>query len=136
MLVGLRRLFVIGIVASVAFVLALIRFEDAPANDCLGTAPVDASYSLIFSAPPSRDAVDYRVRVTRDGAPVVGARVCMNVAMGGMSAMGQINRAREVSPGTYEARASWQMGGPFEGTALVKEPGKSAVNIPIVFNVL
>ncbi|MGH3850954.1 MAG: hypothetical protein ACRDRT_14870 [Pseudonocardiaceae bacterium] len=135
MLTGLRRLFIIAILASVAFVLALIRFQNAPANDCLGSATTDDSYALIFVTPPSRDTVDYKVRVTRDGSPVAGARVCMNVAMGGMSAMGLINRAREVTPGIYEARAAWQMGGLFEGKVLVKESGKGAVAVPISFNV-
>lgn len=135
MLTGMRRLLLIAVVAAFAFGAALVRFRDAPANDCLGTGRRDPSYKIRITEPILIDTLRYRLEVTHNQTPVTGARVCVNVAMGGMSAMGVINRAREISPGLYELRSRWQMAGPYLGATLVKEPGQAPVSVDLSFDV-
>jgi hypothetical protein len=133
---GVKRLVLTAVVAALAFGAALVRYRDAPANDCLAETASNPAYRAQLAAPVKLDDARYRVLITRHGQPVTGARVCLNTFMTGMSAMGVIHRARaEVAPGVYELVARFAMAGPWEGIALVKEPGRPAVAVSLTFEV-
>ncbi len=95
----------------------------------------DPSYSVKLVEAPTVNDIIYHVTVSRDGAPVRGATVCVRANMGGaggMSGMGTNNVAKEVAPGRYELALMFQMGGFWQGRIVVLEKGKPAVATPLV----
>jgi hypothetical protein len=85
---------------------------------------------------PRTDLSLYRVRLTRQGAPVTGARLCLNTYMLGMSAMAATDIGNEVAPGTYELRLNFEMGDKWAGQVLVAERGKPLVAVPLELDVI
>ncbi len=132
---GIWRLGVVAAGAAASFALAITRFSDAAEKGCAQRVPEDPSYSVTFLDPPQIDVVRYRVEVTRAGQPVMGAEVCVNAYMQGMSAMATTDTGREVSPGTYEVSLSFEMGGDWRGRLLVTEPGRPTVGVPLSLHV-
>ncbi len=108
--------------------------DDARAG-CVSSAPIDSSYEAELLGEVQTSLIDYRIEVTRDGEPVAGAIVCLDVAMVGMSAMGMGGIAEEIVPGIYETSIIFEMSGEWSGTILVSEPGESPVSIPVRFEV-
>jgi len=97
----------------------------------------DPAYEVRFEEQPTLNQRVYHLLVSHDGVPVSGAQVCMRANMGGtgnMSGMGVSNLASEVGPGRYELGVTLQMAGPWRGVAIVTEPNKRAVNVPLAFN--
>jgi hypothetical protein len=135
---GIWRLTIVTGVALAAFVLALVNFKQVPAKECQMEAVSDSSYSVEFVTPFSVEPTTQTLRVTRSGAPVTGAQVCMRADMGGigrMSGMGVSDVARETEPGVYDVPVRFEMGGHWDGTVIVARPGSKAVRIPVPIEV-
>lgn len=131
----MKRLAVLVVIALVGFVAAFVAFRDDARRGCLMEAARDPSYAAEFEEPPRMDVKTQVLRVSRDGSPVTGAHVCLNVDMVGMSAMGVGDEAREISPGRYEVSVNFAMAGPWQGTVLIEEDGSPAVEVPVMFDV-
>ncbi len=132
----MKRLAVVVVVALVGFGAAFVAFGDAARRGCVVEAPRDPSYSAELEEPVRMGETTHVLRVSRDGRPVSGARVCLTVDMVGMSAMGVGDEAREVAPGRYEVSLHFAMPGPWKGTVLVEEQGASQeVSVPLTFEV-
>lgn len=127
----LWRLGLIVTLAVAAFAVAVGRFNTAAAKSCAQRVPVDRSYQVRWDQEPRTDNSAYQITVTRSGDPVSGARVCLNAYMLGMSAMAVTDVGREVAPGTYELRLTFEMGDAWAGQVLVSEPGKPTVSVPL-----
>lgn len=148
---GIRRLGLLVIVTTAAFVLAVGRFESAARDGCAQRAGVDRSYRVELTAVTAagmagratgmdegarggRDMGDmagpspttYRLRVARDGRPVAGARVCIAAYLRGMSAMAAVGHATETTPGTYVVTVDYPMGGEWTARVVVDERGRPA----------
>jgi len=135
---GIWRLLFVSALAVLAFVIALVNFKQVPARECQMDAVTDASYAVEFLTPFSVDPTTHTVRVTRDGAPVTGAQVCMRADMGGvgrMSGMGISNVAQEREPGVYDVPVRFEMGGHWNGTVIVTHGPRKPVEIPIPIEV-
>ncbi len=130
------RLGLVAMVALAAFVVAIDRFNTAAANNCAQRAPVDRSYRVEWDQQPRTDVSGYQIKVTRSGEPVTDARVCLTSYMLGMSAMAVADVGREVAPGVYEMRLTFEMGHEWAGQVLVMEPGRPMVSIPLHLNVI
>ena len=135
---GIWRLLLVSALAVLAFVVALVNFKQVPARECQMDAVTDASYAVEFLTPFSVDPTTHTLRVTRDGAPVTGAQVCMRADMGGMgrmSGMGISNVAQETEPGIYDVPVRFEMGGYWNGTVIVTHGPRKPVEIPIPIEV-
>lgn len=129
------RLGVLALVAVVAFAVAIVRFDDAAETGCAQRAREDPSYEARLLDEPQMDVLTYRVAITREGAEVEGADVCLSAYMQGMSAMATTGAGREVEPGIYELELTFEMGGRWSGRVLVAEGGQSAAAIPLTLEV-
>ena len=135
---GIWRLLLVSALAVVAFVIALVNFKQVPARECQMDAVTDVSYAVEFLTPFSVDPTTHTLRITRDGAPVTGAQVCMRADMGGMgrmSGMGISNVAQETEPGVYDVPVRFEMGGHWNGTVIVTHGPRKPVEIPIPIEV-
>jgi hypothetical protein len=133
---GILRLAIVSGIAVLAFVVALVNFKQVPAKECQMDSVGDSSYAVEFLTPPSVEPTTQTIRVTRDGAPVTGAQVCLRADMGGigrMSGMGVSDVARERAPGEYDVPVRFEMGGHWDGSVIVaRGPGKPVkVAVPI-----
>lgn len=102
----------------------------AASKGCPKQAANDSSYSSRFEGAVSMDDSRHVLRVTRDGKPVSGARVCVNTAMVGMKSMHYTASGRELAPGKYEVGVKFGMQGEYRGNVVTKEAGKE-VSIPV-----
>lgn len=135
---GIWRLTLVSGVAVLAFVIALVNFKQVPAEECQMDAIPDPSYAVEFLTPFTVDPATHSLRVTRDGAPVTGAQVCMRADMGGMgrmSGMGVSDVARETVPGVYEVPVRFEMGGFWNGTVIVTNGPRKPVVISVPIEV-
>ena len=135
---GIWRLTIVSVLAVVAFVIALVNFKVVPAKECQMDAERDPSYQVEFLTPFSVDPTTHTLRITRDGAPVTGAQVCMRAdmgGMGGMSGMGISDVARETEPGQYDVPVRFEMGGFWNGTVIVDTGTRKPVTIPVPIEV-
>lgn len=131
----LRRLMVLAGLAIVAFVAALMTFgEDAEAG-CVIEAEEDPAYQVQLDDQLSVGRNRYRLSITRDGALVTGARVCLTASMEDRSAVSVSAEAAGVEPGVYEVTIDLDMTGAWEGTVVVRESGRPAVSVPVSFEV-
>lgn len=135
---GIWRLTLVSLLAVIAFGVALVNFREVPARECQMDAVRDPSFQVEFLTPFSVDPTTHLLRVTRDGAPVTGAQVCVRAdmgGMGGMSGMGISDVAREIAPGQYEAPIRFEMGGFWNGTVIVDTATREPVMIPVPIEV-
>lgn len=132
---GIRRLLLVTVLALVGFVAALLRFGQAAEQGCIAQAKPHPAYEVELVEPIEFTQTTYELVVLRNGRPVTGARVCLDAAMRGMSAMGLNDEAEEVAPGRYELYLPFQMPGPWEASVLVEEPGAATVVLPLSFHV-
>ena len=135
---GVWRLAVVSALAVIAFVVALVNFKAVPAKECQMDAVNDSSFQVELLTPPSVEATTQTIRVTRDGAPVPGAQVCMRAdmgGMGGMSGMGVSDVARERAPGEYDVPVRFEMSGFWNGTVIVDTGTRKPVTIPLPIKV-
>lgn len=131
----LRRLIALAGLAIVAFVAALVTFgEDAEAA-CAVSAGMDPSYDVQMQDEPVTGQRVYRLSITRSGARVAGARVCIRADLEGMSAMGVSAEAVELQPGIYQFSVDFEMAGPWEGTVVVDEGHRPPVGVPLSIDV-
>ncbi len=135
---GIWRLSIVSALAVLAFALALVNFKQVPVKECQMDAVSDSSYAVEFVNPLSVDPTTQTLRVTRNGAPVTGAQVCMRADMGGMgrmSGMGVSDVATEGTPGRYEVPVRFEMGGHWDGTVIVTRGTARPVRIPLPIEV-
>lgn len=132
---GIRRVLAVTAVTLVAFVVAVAVLQDDARAGCATSGDPDPSYQAELLSDVETSGTDYRFEITRDGEPVKGAAVCLDVAMMGMTAMGMGDTAEEVAPGIYETSIIFEMAGDWSGTVLVSEQGESPVGIPVEFEV-
>jgi len=119
-------------------VVALVSFKEVPAKECQMDAVADPSFAVEFVNPLSVEPTTQTLRITRNGAPVTGAQVCLRADMGGigrMSGMGVSDVAREAAPGEYDVPVRFEMGGRWDGTVIVARPGAKPVRIPVPIEV-
>lgn len=148
-------LIVVG-VAVVAFVIALVAFRggdsDSSSEDVVAGSPTagaqgtsacaggkpDAAYAVTMDSdpnPPKAEGTTFHLTVRHDGKAVTGATVCMTADMTEMHHEGINNVAKEASGGRYDTRLKFGMRGPYAGSVIITEPGKSAVSVPVNFQV-
>ncbi|MGI9022018.1 MAG: FixH family protein [Acidimicrobiales bacterium] len=132
------RLLVVFVIGVAAFAVAITRLNQPPFSACQQTPPTDPSYSATLVEDPSVTLTRYHFRISKDGAPVSGARVCMRADMGGaggMSGMGLAEVAVEVGPGNYEVPVRFVMGGFWRGSVVIEPPTGQVVGVPIQLDV-
>ncbi|MBW3646034.1 MAG: FixH family protein [Actinobacteria bacterium] len=132
---GIRRLLVVTVLALVGFAAALVRFSQAAEEGCIAEPLPNPAYEVELVGPIEFTKTNYELTISREGEPVTGARVCLDAAMGGMSAMSLNDEAEEVAPGRYELYLPFQMPGPWDASVLVDEPGRERVALPLSFDV-
>ncbi len=132
---GIRRIVAVAVVAVVAFGIAIVNLGDDARRGCVAAAPQDPAYEVGVVGQVQVNRTDYDLAVTRSGAPVTGAKVCISVAMGTMRGMVASSNAKETAPGTYRIRVVLPMSGSWQGSILVTERGKPPVSVPLTFNV-
>ncbi len=133
------RLGVVALLAAAAFAFAIASFETVPAEECQMDGVEDGAYRVSFVQPPTVDLTRHEITVTRAGAPVSRAQVCMRADMGGpgrMSGMGVSDEAKEISPGRYEVPVRFMMSGHWRANVIVKERArKEAVRVSLPLRV-
>lgn len=132
------RLSIVGVFGVVAFLVAINKLNQPPFSACQQIPPRDQTFSANIVEDPTVTLTRYHLRVSQDGRPVTGARVCMRADMGGaggMSGMGLNQVATEVGPGNYEVPVRFVMGGFWRGTVVIEPRNKNAVGVPIQLNV-
>lgn len=85
--------------------------------------------------PLSLERTRFRIRVTRGGARVTGAQVCLIADMPGIAMPAVPAQATQTSPGSYEASVRFPIGGDWDGVVLVGDPGEPLMVKPISFDV-
>lgn len=110
--------------------------DDEQANEtaCPPGAATDTSYSSTFEAPVNTDETEHVLRVTKNGRPVSGARVCVDTAMVGMTEMHYSAEGDELDRGRYEVPFQFEMEGEYRGN-LVAEKGGKEISIPLAVTV-
>ncbi|HEX2027507.1 MAG TPA: FixH family protein [Nitriliruptorales bacterium] len=99
---------------------------------CAARTVRDDAYRVTVDSdpqPPRAEGTTFRLRVTRDGQPVEGARVCFLADMTEMSHRGVNEEAVEVGPGVYQVETSFVMRGGWSGRVKVIEQGQPAVAV-------
>jgi len=130
----MKRVAALAVIGVIGFLLALWRFGDAAAAHCQGTGQRDTTYS-VEAGRLRMEQIAHVLTVTRDGAPLTGARVCFNAEMKGMPAMAVSDEGREVAPGRYEVSVTLGMRGDWTSVVLVEHDGRPRVAVPLDFRV-
>jgi hypothetical protein len=128
---------VVAAVAVLGFGGAVVALADDARAGCVTTSPEDPAYQAQLLGPMRSQEAEHEVEITRDGRPVVGAKVCTKVYMVGMEAMGSSDgKAVEVSPGVYRLTIVFPMGGAWQGALLVTQRGQARISVPLRFDVV
>lgn len=104
---------------------------------CKAASQTDPAYSLQLQTtpnPPTAAGTLFSLAISRDGKPVTGAKVCLAADMSTMPSMEIASSAAEKSAGNYQLQLKLPMRGPWEGNAIVVQPGQPAVRVPVSFN--
>lgn len=104
------------------------------ADGCPTNAAADPAYKIAVG-PVRPDSKEVTLDVTRDGAPVTRATVCIEAAMSGMAHGGLREKAKELPGGGYQFGLAGGMQGNWSGTASIAEPGRPAAAVPLAFDV-
>lgn len=104
--------------------------QTAQGKGCPPATGKAGSYSGRFEGQVSMDQSEHVLRVTRDGRPVSGAKVCVNTAMAGMRSMHYTASGKELGPGRYGVRIKFGMAGTYRGS-LVTGKGGGEASIPL-----
>jgi hypothetical protein len=108
------------------------------AGSCGQGTPAGANYSVDVLAapdPPRPEGTTFSITPRRDGTPVTGAKVCLIADMPDMEHPALNAATRETSPGRYETRIQFGMGGTWKTAVTVAEPDKPVVSLPITIQV-
>ncbi len=103
-------------------------------NRICGQGSPDPAYNVTVASdpdPPRAEGTTFLLTVRRDGKPVTGAKVCMDVDMPDMQHPGVSIVTTEASPGRYGASVRFSMVGAWTGSITVAEPEKAAVSAPM-----
>lgn len=103
-------------------------------NRICGQGSQDPAYNVTVASdpdPPRAEGTTFLLTVRRDGKPVTGAKVCMDVDMPDMQHPGVSIVTTEASPGRYGASVRFSMVGAWTGSITVAEPEKAAVSAPM-----
>ncbi len=140
---------VVAGIAVVAFVVAFLLFRDTGSEDsgtvasgsqgaaCAQAKP-DPAYAVAMTSdptPPRAEQTVFHLSIRHDGKPVTGAKVCMTADMSEMHHEGINGAAKESAAGTYDATLKFGMRGAYAASVVVTEKGRSAVSVPITFQV-
>ena len=132
----MTRLVLVSVVAAVAsFAAVIVLSSRSVVASCLPDAPTEPAYTARFLGDVSMDQATHVVAVQHDGAPLIGARVCVYATKVGMSGLAFSDRATVVGPGRYAVRMQFSIGGAWQASVAVDPPHGSAVLIPVNFNV-
>ena len=99
-----------------------------------GRGKRDPAYDVTVESepdPPRAEGTTFLLSVRRDGEPVTGAKVCMDLDMPDMQHPGVSIVTTEDSPGRYGARLRFSMVGAWTGSITIAEPEKAAVSAPM-----
>ncbi|HET9441773.1 MAG TPA: FixH family protein [Acidimicrobiales bacterium] len=132
------RLWRLGLAAALGvgtFVAAVDHFDEAAREGCVQRADGDDRYEVRVGGGAGTDVTRYRLAVSRDGRPVVGASVCVAASMDGMAAMAVTGEGREVAPGSYEVPLHLGMEGRWTARVVVTERGGREVAVPVILSV-
>lgn len=133
---GIRRVLVVGALALVGFAVAIVALGDDARRGCVVDAPRDPSYQAQILGRMEMASTEQEIALTREGTPVVGAKVCTRVSMVGMEAMGSSDsKAQETAPGVYRVAIIFEMTGGWEGNILVVEKDRPPISVPLRFDV-
>ena len=131
----------VTVLALAAFAVAIVALGDDARRGCVVDAPPDPSYRARLlteresEIPMSK--TEHEIEVSREGAPVAGAKVCARVFMVGMEAMGfSDSAAEETAPGVYRVSIVFAMTGGWTGNILIEEPGKAPASVTVDFEVV
>lgn len=144
-----NRIVVLVVVAVVAFGGAYLLFRDDGSSSedaqvqtgggnsggCAANAAADTSYEVKLEEQPKVEAKTVTFALAHNGKAVNDAKVCLDVAMTGMSHPPARGGAKPISGGRYQVETKFAMRGPWAGSVTVTEPGKSAISVPISFDV-
>lgn len=130
----------VTVLALVAFGVAIVALGDDARRGCVVDAPFDPAYRARLLTPGGSEIpmaeTEHEVELTRDGAPVTGAKVCARVFMVGMEAMGSSDSAaEETAPGVYRVTILFAMTGGWTGNILIEEQGQAPASVTIDFEV-
>lgn len=130
----MKRLAALVVVALAGFVFAVAAFSSPQREGCPLDGAKDDAHSGRFEGPVRIDQTEHVLRVTQDGRPVTGAKVCINTEMVGMSGMGYTAKGRELAPGRYQVRFQFGMAGDYRANVVTRDSG-GEVSIPLTFKV-
>jgi len=108
--------------------------QTAQGKGCPPATGKAGSYSGRFEGQVSMDQSEHVLRVTRDGRPVSGAKVCVNTAMVGMRSMHYTASGKELGPGRYRVPIRFGMAGTYRGS-LVTGKGGGGASVPLTVKV-
>jgi hypothetical protein len=129
-----KRLAAVVVIAFAGFAAALMVFNSPERKGCPLDGNKDSSYSGRFEGTVTKEQTRHVLRVTRNGQPVSGARVCVNTEMVGISGMGYSAEGRERAPGRYQVGFRFEMAGKYR-TNVITEKGSDEVSIPLLVKV-
>jgi len=130
----MKRLSAVVLVALIGFAAAIVVFGSPQRRGCPLRADEDPSYAAAFEGAVSVDETAHTLRISQDGRPLTGAKVCVNTEMVGMSAMGYSAKAQERAPGRYQVGFRFGMAGNYR-TNLIAKKGSGEVSIPMIVKV-
>lgn len=130
------RLALVAVVAVIGSVAAILLLSGRGIEaSCLPDAPNDPAYTARFIGDINMDQATHVVAVQHDGAPLMGAHVCVYATKVGMSGLAVSDRATVVGPGRYAVRLQFPMGGTWQAEVAIDPARGSAVLIPVRFSV-
>lgn len=113
-----------------------MALADDARRGCVVNAPSDPAYEARLLAEANLENTRNEIEITRDGQPVIGAKVCAVVFMSGMEAMGSSDdAAEETAPGIYLVSFVFLMSGGWVGEILVAEAGRAPASVRVEFDV-
>lgn len=130
----MKRLAAVVAIALAGFGAAIVVFSSPQRRGCPLRATADSSYTGGFDGPVSVQESTHVLKVSRNGRPLTGAKVCINTEMVGMSGMGYSAEASERAPGRYEVGFRFGMAGDYR-TNLIARTGSGEISIPLLVKV-
>lgn len=128
------RLAVLMVGAMIASVVAIRSFPPPPKPICPASAPGNPTY-LASLEPGARVGVhDYGVSLFRQGRPIAGFQVCLNVVMDGMPDM-QVTAQPLRFENPQQLRVNFEMAGTWTGAVMLIRHNHPIVAVPIHFAV-
>jgi hypothetical protein len=123
------RLGSVTALALAGAIAAFIVFSLPGRQGCELAGQQNPSYRAHFVGPVSVTQTSHELMVTRGGAPVSPANLCINTEMVGMSGMGYTNKGQALGPGRYRVNFQFGMAGEYTGNVVVGQGNQ--ISIPV-----